>query len=150
MHLACRNIGVLAGTILLGCGAATTESLDPSICNQTYEFGNYGCTQVEGRVVNRTGAPIKGVQVNAKGVSLLGQSLFGYSATDSAGHYSFRLTRYTFLPGEGDSATVSVRAFIPFPTGTIPADSTVVVAHFADVGARVRATPVPLLTLPWP
>jgi hypothetical protein len=150
MHPARRNIRVLASTILLGCGAATTESVDPSICRQTYEFGNYGCTQIEGRVVNRNGAPIPGVQVAAKGTSLTGQSLFGYTATDTVGHYSFRLTRYVVLPGDGDSATVNVRALIPFTSGTIPADSTVVTAHFADVGARVKVTPVPLLTLPWP
>jgi hypothetical protein len=150
MHTARRNIRVLASTILLGCGGATTETIDASICRQTYEFGNYGCTQIEGRVVNRNGAAIPGVQVVARGGSALGQSLFGYTATDTAGHYSFRLTRYIVLPGDGDSATVSVRAAIPFTSGTIPADSTVVTAHFADVGTHVKVTPVPLLTLPWP
>ena len=95
-------------------------------------------------------APIPGVQVSAKGASLPGQSLFDYTATDTAGHYSFRLTRYARLPEDGDSATVAVRALIPVSTGTMPMDSTVVVAHFGDVGARAKVTAVPLLTLPWP
>jgi hypothetical protein len=137
-----------ASAVLLGCGADITDLGDPSVCQQTYEFGNYGCADVEGRIVNQAGAPAQGVRVNVRGaVSADSQSLSAYGTTDGAGQYKLRLTRYVLLPGTSrDSATVSVWTGV----GAMPNPALIVLARFSDVGAPAKVTSVPPITLSTP
>ncbi|MEO8620943.1 MAG: hypothetical protein ABI625_07750 [bacterium] len=141
-------VAASASVFFLGCAASLTEADDPSVCPQTYEFGNYGCGDVEGRIVNPGGLPVQGIRVNARGDSSAnGQSLSAYGMTDGNGRYSLRLTRYFLVSGTGrDSATVSVWT----GAGGMPAAATTVVAQFADVGARVKVASVPLITVSAP
>ncbi|MEP7002878.1 MAG: hypothetical protein ABI969_20465, partial [bacterium] len=138
-------VAACVSAFLLGCAASLTEAEDSSICQQTYEFGNYGCGDVEGRIVNPAGAPVQGVRVNVSGdASANGQSLSANGVTGNDGRYALRLTRYVLLSGTSrDSATVSVWTGV----GARPALSTIVVAQFSDVGARAKVTSVPTITL---
>ena len=143
-----RRFLLSASVALLACSASVTDVGDPSICQQTYEFGNYGCGDVEGRVVNSAGVPAQGVRVNVRGdASAEGQSLSANGVTDSVGRYSLRLTRMFLVAGTNrDSASVSVWTGVgPMPTNVIT-----VVARFSDVGARAKVTSVPQITMSTP
>ena len=151
------RISLLAVTALLGCSGATTESIDTSICPQTYEFGNYGCGDIRGRVLIRTGGGLAGAYVVAYLVGSTAQTsaLVMTAQTDTAGYFAMRGTWYvpSGLPGgqRPDSAVVWVRATLPLPgVRPIIADSVRVLARFAAVNATAPSVTVPAITLAFP
>ena len=57
--------GPFALAAVVSCSALTgdDERQNPALCPQTYEFGNYGCARVEGRVVDSSGRPVVGATI---------------------------------------------------------------------------------------
>lgn len=80
----------------LGCSSPSLVD-DSRTCQQTYEFGNSGCVEVAGAVVNAEGRPLRNVAVGAHAVSGdVGMTGTG-QITDSTGQFRFRLMRIFVL-----------------------------------------------------
>ena len=84
--------------LVLGLGCSSPSGIDDSAaCQQTYEFGNSGCLEVTGEVVNAAGQPLRNVSVAAHAVSGdVGLTGTG-QVTDSTGQFRFRLMRMFVL-----------------------------------------------------
>ncbi len=143
------------GPLALACRASNTEP-DPAVCAQTYEFGNFGCGDASGRIVNRSGAAVPGAYVSLKldASAAAGLPLGAQARSDTLGRYSMRAT-WMSPPSTGggrpDSATVWVYAALPTRGGQPRiADSVRVMARFSAVGSRAPSVSVPVLTLPIP
>ena len=127
------------------------RTLDPALCQQTYEFGNYGCGEFRGRVVTASGSPIIGAYLGARLVDtkFKGFSIYALSRSDSTGRYALRLI-FQSLGVNGvrpDTATVTVSAAVVVPGATTRADSVRVLARFDSVGSRAPVVDVPQLTV---
>jgi hypothetical protein len=148
-----RTLTIALATLALAC-SSTTEP-DPSICQQTYEFGNFGCGDVNGLVLTRAGTPASGAYLSLRLETLQdGNSpLNALARADTLGRYSMRAT-WMFLTANGvrpDSAMVWVYAAMPTQPGQPRiADSIQVIARFSAVGERAPVVSVPVLTLPLP
>jgi hypothetical protein len=138
----------------LACHADIAEP-DLSLCAQTYEFGNFGCGDVHGLVVNRNGIPVRDAYVNLllAGASISGSPVGGYARTDSLGRFTMRATWMALTPANStrpDSALVLVSAAIPTLPASSRGDSASVMAHFAAVGQRAPSVTVRTLVIPIP
>ena len=135
-----------------------------TVCPQTFEFGNYGCVDLVGRVRRADGAPAVGASVGApdpaegdsaaRGAALGG----GYPSVDATGRYRLRLTRYSppaasQRTADADTLTVLIRAALPpgpeVPSG-VPGPTVFarVRVTFRPVGQPARVYELPDLTLP--
>lgn len=115
----------------IACAGPTAA--DEAACPQTYEFGNYGCADLHGQVLDSLDQAVAGVVVGAGngGFNTMG------TTTDLDGRFRLRLT--LFFPIVGDTASVLVRAADPRTVplgGQVPRvrDSVVAVARVAPLG----------------
>ena len=103
----CR--GVLAATITaLGACESTPVEADLRLCDQTYEFGNYGCTDISGQVVGSGGQPLPDILVYPH--ELPDQDHFDSPSdrTDANGRFGLRLHRMYSPPPMGEPDKVSL------------------------------------------
>ena len=141
------------------CGS-NEPSEDTSRCLQTSEFGNTGCGELQGRVIDTEGAPLPSAHVDVRGSADPARPVVlisGFLPTDSTGHYKMRVTREIGeAPPQGpDTITVWVHAsFIPddTPVGTSgPGDSVLATLELRPVGETpvIREVQPIALALPW-
>ena len=84
--------------LVVGLACNSPSQVDNSgACQQTFEFGNSGCVELSGEVVNAVGRPLRNIGVAAHAISgdvgLTGIGL----VTDSTGQFRFRLMRMFVL-----------------------------------------------------
>lgn len=123
------------------------EEEDDSLCRQTYEFGNYGCALVEGRVVDPRGAPVAGAYVGlwAPEDGDRGGYNFPTLRTGADGRFAMEVQRFTQPPviPSPDTVTMYLHASVPSGGPADPvyrSDSVAVVLHVMPVGARAVTT----------
>jgi hypothetical protein len=124
---------MIAG-VLSACRDPLIDHADSRVCLQTYEFGNYGCVVVQGRVIGTQDQPLPGVAVGPAASADAGQFNGAFVVTDGNGAFQFRLERYSH--GPSDSASLWIRATV-FPK--LPER---VATTFDSVLVRVRVAPV--------
>lgn len=129
----------------LSCRAPVELLDERGACPQTYEFGNFGCAEVRGQVLGSAGQPLRGVDVGPRYFAGTegGYNTY-YTTTDSAGRFSFRVTRFSprSAPVDPDTFSIYVRASVrPPPGGAAPLamDSTLTRLTLAPLGS----VPVP-------
>ena len=139
----------LLASAIVACGSASPVQPDPARCQQTYEFGNFGCGELRGRVVNANGSPIIGAYVGASVVDakFQGFSISAFSRSDSTGRYAMRMIWQSlgFNGVRPDTATVTVSAAVIAPGAPTRANSVRVLAWFDSVGSRAPVVNVPQL-----
>jgi hypothetical protein len=135
-------VTVAVAVALAACDGATTEIADPAFCQQTYEFGNFGCGDVRGRILDAQGQPILGAYatVTSTSKSPLGNPFAASARTDSLGRYYIRVTYFLENP-QGTEAWMHFA--VPYCPALIVRDSVLITAPKANVGERA-----PLLELP--
>lgn len=139
--------------VTAACDRTTQPARDDGTCQQTYEFGNTGCFEVTGRVIDSTGRALAGMYVGAGPVATNSGFTSPYATTDATGAFAVRASRMFALgpPATPDTITVVVRAADPSSAGVgIPAtrrDSARAVVAISPVG-RVPNPAVVVLTLP--
>ena len=153
MNLA--RVAIAAGLLTIAaCNSLPIDPigrLDAGSCEQTYEFGNTGCAEIEGTVRDRQDRALPGMIVGPRYLA----SGFNtpYATTDSDGRFRLRITRFAANPPAvgPDTATVYVLAYDPRSSGiNIPAtvrDSVLALVTVAPVG-QVPAPTVVTIRLP--
>lgn len=137
MRLAC---GALLLAAVAACDLIESEPVsNPGVCRQTYEFGNYGCARVGGRVLNASGQPVAGANVRlsvAQGTESRAGEL-GLAVSRADGRYEVESIRYSPPSGQTNPDTVTMYLSVGLPGQAGPAapDSVPVVVHFSPVGA---------------
>ena len=121
----------------LGCEARSADELEPAgTCQQTGEFGNFGCAEVAGVVTDINGAPLANVRVEPTGFG--GRSQFSGAAvtTGNDGIYSFRIVRFgqAYPPLALDTVTIYVLATRGLPPAA-QRESTPVVVQVYPIGS---------------
>jgi hypothetical protein len=136
-----------------GTGPIPPES-DATLCEQTYEFGNLGCADVTGTVLDANHQPQPAASVRVLRPAELGNSRDVASAmVTSAADGTFRLRiRLIFAPSgivEPDTITVWVRASRPPRTvdAFASSDSALALLTIRPVGQAPAVTTVPDLVL---
>ena len=129
-----------------------TDTVDPAVCPQTYEFGNYGCAQVVARVTTQSDASVIGhFAVSVK--ALDPNSGFEVAGVQGAtpGTYTISLTRWVpRMEGTGDTVSVWVKAGLFDASYTLVAvDSIPRVIRFAPVGQIRTVDSVSLVLKPF-
>jgi hypothetical protein len=139
-----KPLALVACAAALSCSQITND--DPNACQQTFGFGNYGCSDITGTVFSASFAPVAGVQINA------GRSTDPYepveTISNASGQFSVRLLRRWIPPTtEPDTAFTWFRTTVP-ASGGQPAivDSTRVLIQFYPLGRRPTAKSVTLQT----
>jgi hypothetical protein len=145
---------------LVACGTSPSEEQESSRCLQTSEFGNTGCAELAGIVIDPRGARLAQVFVGVRGPGEAGRPVVltsGYVSTDSTGSYRLRAIRWQGVPpNEGpDTVTVWVLAAVPppadAPSGTVgPMDSVLVMLELRPVGEAPVVTEVAPIAVPIP
>jgi hypothetical protein len=152
-----RPLQPVALLLALVGGAACSDASD-SRCEQTYEFGNYGCADVVGRLVDRNDEPLGGVEYGVVNRERELESRFNTNVIpatpDSLGNFRLRITRYLLIgpPTTPDTGSVwligSMRPPFPGPDPGIR-DSVLVTLQFAPIGGVPEPSPV-TIRLPLP
>lgn len=132
-------------SLLNSCSAPSGIKIDPNVCQQTFEFGNSGCADIQGNVLNSRDEGLSGIVVTSH--FLPGSDAFNGapSTTDGAGRFTLRITRFIgAVPSSGpDTVSVFIVAADPRSAGVrIPAtvrDSVLTRVTIAPVGT----VPVP-------
>jgi hypothetical protein len=128
---------------LTNCGGPTAPSL---ACGQTHEFGNLGCAEVDGRVVDQQQRPLAGVSVGPHYVALGHRAFTGiYVTSDSAGQFSFRVSemvRDQSMAGPDTVTAYVVAESDPRQQRPLALDSTLVVLRVTPVGMIPTPTAV--------
>jgi hypothetical protein len=133
--------------ILAACGRDPVSGGDSRACRQTYEFGNSGCFEVEGQVVNVAGQGLAGIYVGPRYLSMRDYFNTSYATTDTGGRFRLRLMRFGARPTglQSDTLSVYITAFDARTAGVgVPAtsrDSVLAVVTVAPVGTA----PVPTM-----
>lgn len=141
---------VLCGAVIVAgaCSLLTGSDEDPTVCRQTYEFGNYGCARLV-VIVNPPPQPWPvGYRWDVRAVPAregTGTDQAVSSRADTGGVELRLIRRMQPDPGSQDTASVWVRGQMlhdtrPWPVGVplpvVAADSVLHAARFAPVGAR--------------
>ncbi len=139
---------LIAAVSLSGCSLFNQH--DSRSCPQTYEFGNYGCAIVQGRVVGAQNQPLGGISVGPVGGGDGERFGSAFVSTDRTG--AFRVQLIQHLPSSSDSASVWIRAtVIPTPAERVATifDSALVHLRIVPVG-QIPDTAYLLIKLPVP
>ena len=131
----------------LSCRAPVELADEGGACPQTYEFGNYGCAEVRGRVLGSEGQPLEGALVGPRYFTGTegGYNTY-FTTTDSAGRFSFRITRFSPRSAtvDPDPFSIYVRASVRPPAGgsaPLASDSILTRLTLAPIGS----VPVPAI-----
>jgi hypothetical protein len=147
MNLA--RVAIAAG--LLTIAACNSLPIDPNgrldarACEQTYEFGNSGCAEIEGAVLDRQDRALPGMIVGPRYVFPGAAFNTPYATTDSAGRFRLRITRFgADAPAVGpDTVSLFVLAYDPRSSGlNVPATVR------DSVMARVTVAPLGRVPVP--
>ena len=136
-------LAVAAAAVLAGCVGDILggREEDPSLCNQTYEFSNFGCARVTGVVTRPGGEPLGGVYVSLHALDESGFDRGEYNTpstvTDADGRFSIEIKRYG-SPAEipsPDTLTARMQVARVYGHDVYRTDIPVVL-HFSPVGAK--------------
>lgn len=107
----------LAVLLVLSTAACDSPSASIPACPEN----STGCARLEGRVLDGSGDPVRNATVSFRplGLGVLWQ--FAVDITDSNGRFALDVWRMSAAPV--DTATVWLRAALPFQVGGTPADS---------------------------
>jgi hypothetical protein len=151
-----RYLSFLLGLTALAACSSSLSDVEPTVagaCVQSYEFGNYGCAEIVGTVVNEQQQPLPGISVGPVHLPDRGAFNTVYSDSDGNGRFKFRIMRFTAPETSPDTVSLYVRAADPRSAGVnIPArvrDSVLVNVTLAPVG-RVPTPAVVVITLNTP
>jgi hypothetical protein len=133
---------------IVACGPTGPVYIDPTVCPQTREFGNFGCARFAAILTTASQVPVPGIALHATLLdSANGVWPNGLSSeqSDEAGRVGLQFTWYEGRP-KSDTIRVRVVALRPGAPGKLPEpiDSLDVNVYFARVGQRAR-----LDTLRW-
>lgn len=139
--LGLREAALPLSLLLSACQSTTGTNLSAA-CQQSYEFGNYGCAEVTGRVLGSSGKPLSGVSVGPRFLSEPDAGMYNspYVDTDSEGRFRFRIQRYAQRRNVPvpDTFSIYVRAAVrppPAAGASSPAvDSVLVQLELAPIG----------------
>lgn len=123
----------------------TNGRLNARACEQTYEFGNSGCAEIAGTVLDRQDRALPGMIVGPRYVFPGAPFNTPYATTDSAGRFRLRITRFgADAPAVGpDTTSLFVLAYDPRSSGVnVPAT--------VRDSVLVRVTVVPVGRVPEP
>lgn len=137
---------VMVGLMASACNSNTEPAVDPSLCPQTYEFGNYGCARVV-VLVDGPPEPLPAARRWSIAARLLTPDqgmVGGYSYDPGPGLHVLEFTRMFKMQNDTVDAMpawVSARVLDETlknvsPLPVIAADSVLHVFRFAPVGAR--------------
>ena len=136
-----QHVGLLVIGAALLAGCSDGSSPDPDICPQTYEFGNYGCANVRGVVLEFTGTPRASAMVRVRHSTYRESEAYGATLdwTDSEGRFTTRITRWERPAdtSEPDWVSLWVIAAVRRADASLDftrADSVLVRAEVAPVG----------------
>ena len=152
LRLTCHRGAIAIGTLALAaCEPSPARPVvDRRLCEQTYEFGNYGCTDITGQVLGSAGQPLSGIGVSPR--YFPGRYDFNSPAlkTDADGRFWLRLHRFATPPVEGpDTVSLYVRALDFRSPDASVRDSVLIQVMVAPVGSVAPVTHV-VLRLPTP
>jgi hypothetical protein len=138
----CATVAIACATY--GCDRPLEPDTGP--CRQTGEFGNTGCVEIRGLVVDQRGAPQAGIVVGPR--FLAGRELFNtvYATTGGEGRFRFRISRFSGGPPPTGPDTMSlfVHAADPATAGVnVPATVRDSVLGRVTI-ARIGSVPEPL------
>lgn len=152
--VSCATYAALV-SLAAGC-YSPVESDDPRACQQTSEFGNTGCFEVEGQVVGLRGQSLGGILISSRAVVVHEQFSSGSQSTDAKGRFTIRLMRMFGKPPANsapDTLSVYVHAVDPRSAGAgVPAtvrDSVLTFVTMAPIGALPQTATVQIV-LPVP
>ena len=146
-----RACAAAALAFVVGCDSLTDPHADSARCEQTHEFGNSGCADVEGVVTYSGGDAAAGATVytsNLTGVEVLGH---GRATTDANGRFRLRVTRFSGGPPAAGPDTASFFVIAtdlrPLNRGLPPTvrDSVLTRVTIAPVGRRPETKTVTIV-----
>jgi hypothetical protein len=139
-------------TALLACAGAACDrdiSQANATCEQTYEFGNYGCAEVVGRVIGSTGMPLDSAFIRPSFIPVISAGTYNMPSvrTDAEGRFRLRIHRFgpRASPVMPDTFSIFVHAAVDYkPPATIsPAyDSVLAVLELAPIGSLPKPATV--------
>ena len=141
-----RPLRVIGACVLaLGaCTSSTRPDADPRVCEQTYEFGNYGCTDITGQVLDAASQPLTNISVGPRYLPDRHDFNSPFARTDADGRFRLRLHRYGAPPPVGpDTVSFYVHA-VDFARPVTGKDSVLIQVTVAPVGALAPVTSVVL------
>ena len=114
-----RTISLATAAVLMlpvACGSPTDVRSEPRHCSRTSEFGNTGCADIEGVVLDASSHGVAGISVGARFLAspvvidravpgMLGDAA---ATTDRDGRFRLRITRYSGGPPSAGPDTLSV------------------------------------------
>ena len=134
----------LLGLVFIGlacCDGSPTEPSEPAICLQTFEFGNYGCGRIVGRLTGTAGQPVSSAQVRVRPRA---DDTAAYTAptdlTSSGGGYELLVRAMGPGPVIGDTVTMIFSYTYPPGSDAPVSDSIPITVRFAAVGERAPIT----------
>jgi hypothetical protein len=137
---------------LLACSGATCDrhiSQADATCEQAYEFGNYGCAEVAGRVIGSTGMPLDSAFIRPSFVPAASAGTYNTPIvrTDVQGRFRLRIHRFGPRPSlvTPDTFSIFVHAAVDYkpPATMSPAyDSVMAVLELAPIGSLPKPASV--------
>ena len=153
-----RQLGSIAASIAVvgACESSPIHAdVDPRLCDQTYEFGNFGCTDIIGQVLGSAGQPLTRISVGPRYLPDRDDFDSPFHKTGADGRFRLRLHRFGAPPpaGEPDTVSLYIRAVdlssADFNVPALVRDSVLIQVTVAPVGALAPVTNV-VLRLPTP
>jgi len=128
-----RFLAALSILAVASCRTAGDPAIDPRACYQTYEFGNTGCLEITGQVVDANGQPLKDIPLFGRAVpDTAGIGFANATTSDVSGKFRMRAIR---MLGQPTSHRDSVRVYVgALWRPTLRRDSVFVTATIAPVG----------------
>jgi hypothetical protein len=145
--------------LILGCGTSQPSD-DQSRCGTTGEFGNTGCGEVAGLVIDARGGALSGAYMSVQAAvdpERMISLVYDPVQSSAAGAYTLRAIRMGGqVPTSGpDTVTVWVRAVVPPPPGTPvgtpgASDSVQATLELRPVGAAPVVVQAATIVVPTP
>jgi hypothetical protein len=98
-----------------GCDSPTDVRRDSGACRQTYEFGNTGCADIQGTVVDGRGVAQAGIVVGPRYLPDRDGFNTVYATTNAEGRFRFRISRYWGNPPAVGPDTMSLFVYAADP-----------------------------------
>jgi hypothetical protein len=143
--LLCRLHAIGACVLALGaCTSSTRPDADPRLCEQTYEFGNYGCVDITGQVLGSASQPLPNISVGPRYLRDRDDFNSPFTRTGADGRFRLRLHRYGAPPPVGPDTVSFYLHAVDFNRPVTGKDSVMIQVTVAPVGARAPVTSVVL------
>ena len=133
------RVFALAATLWIASAACKDQGPDPLACAQTYGFGNYGCADVTGVVLDALNKPVASATVTAGTITDPYEHV--QLTADTSGKFAVRLLRrWIQLNPDMDTVSTWMHATTPGPAPV--SDSSFVQLRFYALGRRPTTSAV--------